>query len=261
MDLEHVRVEHHGPVAVVTLDKPPVNALDERSYSELTYAFGTVAADRDTDAVVLAAAGRVFCAGADVRASGRRLAGGRHEPRHQLDPGLAPREALTAIRACPVPVIAAVGGAAIGAGLAVLGQCDIIIASSAARFGMTEINVGVLGGYNHLQRLVGPYKARKMYFTGELVGADEFHRLGAVEEVTEPGRELEHARELAAVVAAKSPIGMRLAKAAILRTEDLPLERAYPIEQDYTARLARFEDSAEARAAFLEKREPVYRWR
>ncbi|MFG3022414.1 enoyl-CoA hydratase-related protein [Streptomyces sp. NPDC048254] len=264
MKLEHLSVEHDGPVAVVTLDKPPVNALDDRTYAELTHVFGTIADDRSTRAVVLAAAGRVFCAGADVRASERRLGAEgistERPPAQQIDPGLAPRECFRAIRHCPVPVVAAVGGAAIGAGLAMISQCDVIVASTLARFGMTEIKVGVLGGYAHLQRLVGPYKARKMYLTGELVGAEELYRLGSVECVTEPADLLGEARRLAAEFAEKSPIAVRLAKDVILRTEDLPVEQAYPVEQDYTARLSRFEDAKEARRAFLEKRDPVFRW-
>ncbi|AXI76162.1 enoyl-CoA hydratase-related protein [Peterkaempfera bronchialis] len=263
MEPQHLRIDRDDRtgVVVVTLDQPPVNALDERSYAELTHVFDSFGHDRTTRAVVLAAAGRVFCAGGDIRATERRLAGGGDAgPRHQLDPGLAPRACLTAIRTCPVPVVAAVGGAAVGAGLAMVSQCDVILASSAARFGMTEINVGVLGGYTHLQRLVGPYKARAMYFTGELVEAAEMYRFGAIAEVTSPDELAVRARDVAEAIAAKSPVAVRLAKEAILRSEHLPVDQAYPIEQEYTARLSRFDDSAEARAAFLEKREPVFRW-
>ena len=100
-----------------------------------------------------------------------------------------------------------------------------------------------------------------MYFTGERVDAEELHRLGAVRAVVPRDRLLDEAKTLATELAQKSPIALRLAKEAMNRIEDLPLEEAYRTEQEYTARLNTFEDAAEARAAYAEKREPNWRWR
>jgi enoyl-CoA hydratase len=108
---------------------------------------------------------------------------------------------------------------------------------------------------------VGRHKAREMYFLGEKVDAAELHRLGAIREVVPADKLLDTAGELAARLAAKSPIALRLAKEAMNRVEFLPLKEAYRTEQDYTNRLLTYADSAEARAAFLEKRSPQWQWR
>lgn len=141
-----------------------------------------------------------------------------------LDPGSIVRDCFWALSDCPLPVIGAINGAAVGAGLALVACCDIIIASENARFALPEINAGVLGGGRHLQRMVGPYKTRKMFYTGEFVSAEEFYRLGALESVVPPARLLDEARALAEVIATKSPIGLRLAKESLNRVEDLPLK-------------------------------------
>jgi enoyl-CoA hydratase len=137
-------------------------------------------------------------------------------------------------------------------------SCDIIFASERATFGLTEINVGRLGGASRAMRLVGPYKARMMLFSGELLTAQEVYRFGGIEEVVVDGSVEERAIWFANRLATKSPIGLRLAKESIVRIESYPLEEAYRIEQDYTVRLSTFTDSGEALAAFMERREP--RW-
>ena len=171
------------------------------------------------------------------------------------------RDAMWAITDCAVPVIGAINGPALGAGLAFAACCDILIASDNARFGTTEINVGLLGASAHLSLLVGRHKAREMFFTGEQVPAAELYRLGAVRSVVPLAELLDTARALALALAAKSPIALRLAKESMNRVEYLPLKEAYRTEQDYTARLLGFEDAAEARQAFMEKRDPEWKWR
>jgi enoyl-CoA hydratase len=171
------------------------------------------------------------------------------------------RDAMWAITDCAVPVIGAINGPALGAGLAFAACCDILIASDNARFGTTEINVGLLGASAHLSLLVGRHKAREMFFTGEQVPAAELYRLGAVRHVVPLDDLHSAARDLALALAAKSPIALRLAKESMNRVEFLPLKDAYRTEQDYTARLLGFEDAVEARQAFMEKREPAWKWR
>ena len=168
---------------------------------------------------------------------------------------------MWAITDCAVPVIAAVNGPAIGAGLAFAACCDIILAAEHATFGVTEINVGLLGASAHVSSLVGRHKAREMFFTGELVPAADLHGLGAVRAVVPADQLLSAAQELAATLAAKSPLALRMAKASMNQVEGLPLKEAYRIEQTYTDRLLTFDDSAEARKAFFEKREPRWSWR
>ena len=145
-----------------------------------------------------------------------------------------------------------------GAGRGIGREEALLLAAEGATFGAPEINVGLLGASAHLTQLVGRYKAREMYFTGERVDAQELHRLGAVRAVVPRDQLMEVAKALAAELAQKSPIALRLAKEAMNRIEGLPLEAAYRTEQEYTARLNTFEDAAEARAAFAEKREPLF---
>jgi enoyl-CoA hydratase len=243
-------------IATITFSRPPVNAVDMRAMREIHTAFSEIGKHTEVRVVIFTSAGaKPFCAGADLN----EFAGQQDADfASRIDEGLIARETFSAIRACPVPVIAAVNGAAIGAGVALTSSCDIIIADRTARFGATEINVGLLGAVSHLRRLVGEYRAREMFFTGELASADELHRRGAIAQVVEPEKLQDTCRDLAVRLAGKSPIAMRLAKDSINRTEGLQVEDAYRVEQDYTARLRQFDDSREAAAAFLEKREP--RW-
>lgn len=263
-DTRFVKTQIRDRIAVVTLDRPPVNALDSVTVRELTATFNALGQSQEASVIVFTALGeRIFCAGIDLQDSSRRHARELVEGDSTvdlLDPGAVVRECFWAILECPLPVIAAVNGKAIGAGLVLVSSCDMIVASDTATFSVPEIKAGVLGGARHLQRLVGPYKTRKMFFTGEPVPAQEFYRLGAVEAVVEPEQLMDTALELAAQIARNSPIGLRLGKESLARVEDLSLKDGYRIEQDYTARVTRYADSAEARRAYLEKRDPQWSW-
>ncbi len=254
-----VTVEMIDHVAVVTIDRPPVNATTAETMTALGETFRSFGEDRKVRAAILTGAGqRAFVGGADLRAFDDP---DDWPPTRIVDRGVVAREALWAVYDCAVPVIAAVNGPAIGAGVALASVCDVIIAADHARFATTEIDVGLLGASAHLSLLVGRHKARELYFTGEPISAEDLHRLGAVREVVPSTELMPTALRLAATFAAKSPIALRLAKEAMNRVEFLPLKEAYRLEQDYTTRLLGFEDSAEARAAFLERRAPEWKWR
>ncbi len=252
-----LEIQPDTQVAVVTLDRPPVNAINMATQLAITETFDDLSARRDVNAVVFTAAGRVFSAGKDLR---EPQAATDERP---LDPGRVWRDARSSILNCAVPVIGAVNGAAIGAGVGLVSLCDIVIASENARFGLAEINVGLLGGGAAAMRLVGRYKMRRMYFTGEMVSAEELYRLGGVESVVPADALMTEAVGLATTIASKSPIALRLAKESLNRIEEflLPYEASYRTEQDYTNRLGTFEDSKEGTAAFLEKRQPQWKWR
>jgi enoyl-CoA hydratase len=255
-------VEVADHVATVTLDRPPVNAVDNGTFAEIVDVFAGLGADREVRVAIFTAAGeRAFMAGVDLRSIGTRDRGPEVPARYVTDPGAVARDAMWAITDCAIPVIAAVNGPALGAGLAFAACCDIIVAAEAATFGTTEINVGLLGASAHLSLLVGRHRARELFFTGEAATAVELHRLGAVRAVVPRERLLDEARALAATLAAKSPVALRLAKESMNRVEFLPLKDAYRTEQEYTARLLGFEDAKEARQAFLDKRDPEWRWR
>jgi enoyl-CoA hydratase len=260
-----VAVELDDNIALVALDRPPVNALDRGMVEELTQCFVEFGARRDVDVVVLTASGtRAFCAGVDLADSQQRYdpeARAAASPLDQLDPGMRMREMFRAVYECPLPVIGAINSAAIGAGFVLASLCDVLFAADTARFGLTEINVGVLGGAAFAQRAVGPYKARRLFFSGELASALEMQEAGMLEDVVPAAELLDVAMAFARTVAAKSPIALRLGKLAFQRVEHLPTLEAYRLEQDYTEKLRGYDDSAEAGAAFREKRAPAWCWR
>jgi enoyl-CoA hydratase len=231
-----IAVIEKGPIAEVTIDRPPVNALDRVAYASVAEIFSSFAERPDIRAVVFTGAGtRAFCAGRDVKdlAAERATA----IPIDVADPLRLTREAFWAVRRCAVPVICAVNGPAIGAGLALVAVSDIAIAAEHASFALTEIDVGVLGAASFAQWMVGPAKARRMFFTGEKVNAHEMQRLGGVEAVLPADRVLTEAWAIAEIIAAKDTVAVRLAKASVVRSDTLPLEQAYRMEQDYTMHL------------------------
>jgi enoyl-CoA hydratase len=252
-----LEVNEATKVAVVTMNRPPVNAVNAQMRIELRDTFRAFAGRRDVNCVVLTGAGdRAFCAGVDLRdrAASEEVV---------LDSGKLWRDARVAVLDCAIPVIGAINGVAIGAGFGLASMCDFLLAAEGARMGLTEINVGLLGGGSAGMHLTNRYKMRRMYFTGELQTAEEMHRLGAVEAVLPREELMPEALRLAEEIAQKSPIGLRLAKESLNRMEAflLPYEDAYRMEQDYTNRLSTFEDSREGTRAFLEKREPDWKWR
>jgi enoyl-CoA hydratase len=237
----------------VVVDRPPVNALARETYREIKQVFDGFRDRDDISAVVFTGAGdRVFCGGRDIK----DLKVERSEPASANvgDPYHLGREAFFAVRHCAVPVICAVNGAAVGAGVALAAVSDIVLAVESATFALAEIDVGVLGAASFAQWMVGAGKARRMFYTGEHVPAAEMYRLGGIEAVVGRDDLLVEAYALAAVIAAKDPIAIRMAKASVVRTDTLPLETAYRTEQDYTRHLSTYASSTEAIARFVDKR-------
>ncbi len=248
-----LRLTTQDRIAEVVIDRPPVNALSRETYREIKQVFDGFHDRDDISAVVFTGAGdRVFCGGRDIH----DLKVERSEPPlgGVGDPLYLGREAFFAVRHCAVPVICAVNGAAVGAGVALAAVSDIVVAVESATFALTEIDVGVLGAASFAQWMVGPGKARRMFYTGERVPAAEMYRLGGVEAVVGRGDLMTEARALAAVIAAKDPVAIRMAKASVVRSDTLPLEAAYRTEQDYTRHLSSYANSAEAIARFVDKR-------
>jgi enoyl-CoA hydratase len=218
-------------VAELVLAKPPVNAFDHREWAELAALFATLGRDESVRVIVLAAEGRGFCAGVDVK----ELA---------TDPALITKvnrgcyETFAAIYDCPVPVVAAPHGFCLGGGIGMVGASDVIVASEDASFGLPEIDRGALGAATHLMRMFGVWKARRMLYTGE------------------PRERLrDEARALAGKIAAKSPSAVRLAKESLNGIELLDVKRSYRFEQGFTLELYTSPDSQEARDAFVQKRD------
>ncbi|MFW8564873.1 enoyl-CoA hydratase/isomerase family protein [Orrella sp. 11846] len=252
-----IKVEMIGHVALIKLANPPVNALSKAMMEELTFELDRISEDDNVRAVVLTAEGRVFCAGADLKSRGEVIKGPGDLPQHSR----RTRECFHAIRECAKPVVVAVNGAALGAGLAIMASCDILVCASTAEVGLPEINVGLLGGGRHAMRLFGHSRTRHMMLTGLRVNGDELYRLGIVEASVPVEEVVGTAMIIAQTIAEKSPLSTRLAKSTLNVIEELSLRDGYRYEQDMTAAIAKTEDAREAQTAFLEKRQPVFKGR
>lgn len=254
MQTEVIKCDIRDYIAQVTIDRPPVNAVTAQVHLELMQVFDALSDRDDVRVAILTGAGRMFCAGADIKA---RL---EHEP----EPGdfwqhsRRAREAFHSILECKVPVIAAINGPALGAGLGLVASCDLLLASEQAVLGLPEINVGLLGGGKHAMRLLGHSKARRLMFTGQRLTGAELYRLGVVEECVPAEKLMDTARALAAEIAGKSPVAIRLAKHAMNTIEFMSLRDGYRFEQNMTGELSKYQDSREAMQAFVEKRPPLF---
>jgi enoyl-CoA hydratase len=237
-------------VAAVTLDRPPVNALSRPVRAALIAAFDALEADPDVRAIVLTAKGKVFCAGADIREKAA-LAG---EPADYLRANRLTRDGFFCILDSSKPVIAAVQGAALGAGCVLAACCDMIFAAETAVFGLPEIDVGQGGGASLMRRILPSSKVRRMMLTGERVPAAEFYRLGAVEACLPDAELMPAALGLASVIAAKPPDAVRRIRGAFSTVEALSVRDGFHVEQAYTTELSRSPEGAAARQAFFERR-------
>lgn len=241
-------------VAVLSLNHAPVNALSKTLSDELTAALDIISETPEVRSVVLTGEGKIFCAGADLKGRSSVIKGPGDLPAHSR----RTRECFHAIRECTKPVIVALNGPALGAGLAIAASADLIISSEKGCLALPEIDVGLLGGGSHAARLFPHTMLRKMMFTGYRVPADELYRLGVVLQVTTPEGLMPAALELAQTIASKSPLSIGLAKQTLNAIEEMSLRDGYRYEQDMTAAIAKTEDAKEAQKAFLEKRPAVF---
>lgn len=238
-------------VAELTIDAPPVNALDSNGWFALAQAIDDLGANDDVKVIILCANGRGFCAGVDIK----ELAA---HPERIVAVNAGNYASFKAVHRNPKPVIAAVHGFVLGGGIGVTGAADIVLASECARFGVPEIDRGAMGGGAHLQRLFPVQKVRYLYFTGEMISAADAYRFGGIERVVPRAELLDTARSIARTIAAKSPVMVRLAKEALNGVEDGNLEDKYRWEQGFTLQAYMSADSQETRDAFVEKRDAQF---
>jgi enoyl-CoA hydratase/carnithine racemase len=218
-------------IAEVVVDYPPVNALPVAGWFELARTVRGLGEDEKVRVVILAAAGRGFNAGVDIK-----------EIQREGQPALigANRgcfEAFAAVYECAVPVVAAVNGYCLGGGIGLTGNADVIVAASDATFGLPEVDRGALGAATHLSRLVPQHKARAMMYTSATATATELHEFGSVLEVVEPERLREAARAVAAQIAEKDPTVIRAAKESLNGIDLWDVRRSYRYEQGFTFEL------------------------
>lgn len=252
--LSQLDVELNEGIAVLKMNFPPVNALSRTLIDELTRSLDVIDECHDVRVVVLTGGGRHFCAGADLKGRKDVIQGPGDLSAHSR----RNRECYHRVRECSKPVIAAVNGSALGAGLALVASCDILVAADTARLGLPEIDVGLMGGARHAQRLFPHSLLRRMVLTGHRVSGEELYRLGIVEACVPVEGLLPAALEIADDISRKSPLAVRWSKQTLNAIEDMTLRDGYRYEQDMTAAISETEDAKEAQRAFLEKRAPRF---
>jgi enoyl-CoA hydratase len=253
-DFQQLQVSIQDHVATLTMNAPPVNALTRTLNDELTVALDRISEMDDVRAVILTGAGKVFCAGADLKGRAEVIKG----PGDLVAHSRRTRECFHSIRECAKPVVVAINGAALGSGVAMVASSDILVASHTASLGLPEVDVGLLGGCRHAMRLFSHSRLRRMALTGYRVGGEELLRLGIVEACVAPEALMATAQEIAAAIASKSPISTRMGKHTLNVIEDMSLRDGYRYEQDMTAIIGKTDDAKEAQRAFKEKRAPIF---
>ncbi|MBJ2150273.1 enoyl-CoA hydratase/isomerase family protein [Paracoccus sp. IB05] len=249
-----VLVEDLGAVVVLRLNRPEVlNALNMPLRRQLAAIFEGLTDGGTLRAVVLTGDEKSFAAGADIADMAQI---------DSVDMYLRHTERLwEAVARCPVPVIAAVNGFALGGGMELAMHADIIVAGKSARFGQPEVKVGIMpgaGGTQRLTRAVGKFKAMRLCLTGEIIDADEASAMGLVSEVVEDDQVFDHAMGLARRIAGLPPIAVNQVKEVILHGQDASLAAALALERKALQILFSTQDKFEGMAAFTEKRRPSY---
>ncbi len=254
--------EKEDAIAIITLNRPQrLNAINYQLTVDLMHVLDEIAADEEVRAVILTGAPRTdgrpcFCAGADIR--------------ELSTPGARPLPIGTKytffdkLENLDKPVIAAIGGVAIGGGLELALVCDLRIASDVARLGMGEIKLGVLpagGGTARLPRLIGVAKAKELLFFGDHIDAEEACRIGLVNKVVPAESLLDEAKRIAKELAERPPLALKMAKSCINVGMRMDLAGALDYEAKCAAILGSSEDRMEGMQAFIEKRKPVFKGR
>lgn len=244
-------------IGIVTLNRPKVlNALNHELMGELVKALEAFDRDDAVRVIVLTGGERAFAAGADIK-----------EMSEETTVSIMDKDQFSTwdrIKLIRKPIIAAVSGYALGGGCELVMNCDIIVASETAQFGQPEINLGVIpgaGGTQRLTRIVGKYKAMELILTGRPFTAYEAHQLGLVNKVAPVELFLEEAKAMAKEIAKKSPIAVKLAKEAIMKTFETTLNEGLQFERKNFYMLFSSEDQKEGMKAFMEKRQASFKGR
>jgi enoyl-CoA hydratase len=242
-----IETQRSGGIAEIVIDYPPVNALPVAGWFDLASAITEAGADLRTRAVIVAAEGRGFCAGVDIKEM-------QQVPGYEalLGANRGCFAAFAAVYDCPVPVIAAVHGFCLGGGVGLAGNADIVVAADDATFGLPEVDRGALGAATHLSRLVPQQLMRTMVYTCRTVTAQQLLAFGTVLEVVPPAELRQAARAVAAEIAAKDPEIIRLAKQSLNGIDPVDVKRSYRYEQGFTFELNLSGASDTARQAFID---------
>ena len=240
-------------IATITIARPPVNAQNNAFREELVSVVDQLGDRADVRAIILTGEGKAFSAGADLSERPTQ------EPGHYTTHNRRVRASFDCLIECPKPIIAAVNGAAIGAGCVTALCADIIVVSQKAFLQMTEVCVGLAGGVSHVRRHFGESDARMLLLTARRFYGEDLLRMNVASACTAPEDLLDTARAIAADIAKASPSAIGAAKSSFQMTENLSIYEGYRYEQGQTKALSTSEDSIEATAAFAEQRAPVFK--
>jgi enoyl-CoA hydratase len=254
---QYILVERDERVGILTINRPKeLNALNNALIGELATALEEFDRDEAIRCIVLTGAGeKAFAAGADIK----EMSG-----KSPIDMFQGDFEYWLRIKRIHTPIIAAVGGYALGGGCELAMLCDMIVASENARFGQPEILLGIIpgaGGTQRLARTLGKYRTMEMVLTGAQISAQEMAAHGLVNRVVPKGEHLNEALKLAKTVAAQAPIAARLAKESVLAAFETSLEEGLDIERKNFFLLFATEDMREGTRAFIEKRKAEFQGR
>jgi enoyl-CoA hydratase len=254
---KNIVVEYRDKIAVITFNRPEkLNALNLETRREISTAIEEI--EDGVRCLIFTGNGKAFAAGADINELAKRT------PFGYLKVSRWTTWLNHRIENLEIPTIAAINGYALGAGCELAMSCDIRVASEKARFGLPELNLGIMpgaGGTQKLPRIVGIGMAKKLIFTGEIIGAEEALRIGLVEEIVEHERLMDRSFEIAEKISRKPPLAVKLVKRAINATRSMSLEEGLKYEIGLAALLFSTEDAKEGLKAFLEKREPEFKGR
>jgi enoyl-CoA hydratase len=254
---QSILIDRDERVGIVTLNRPKeLNALNFQLLSELANVLEELDRDEEIRCMVITGAGeKAFAAGADIKEMSEKSA---------IEMLLGGSQTWERIRRVHKPLIAAIGGYALGGGCELAMHCDMIVASENARFGQPEITLGIIpgaGGTQRLARTLGKYRTMEIVLTGVQVTAQEMADHGLVNRVVPAGEHLGEAIKLAKEVAARGPIAVRLAKQAVLAAFETTLEEGLEMERKNFFLLFATEDMREGMRAFIEKRKADFKGR
>ncbi len=247
---QYILVEQNEQIGIVTLNRPnELNALSTTVIAEVASALSEFDRDADIHCMVITGAGnKAFAAGADIKEMSEKS---------PIDMFVGGFDAWTSLRRLHKPLIAAVGGYALGGGCELAMHCDIIVASENARFGQPEINLGIIpgaGGTQRLARTLGKFLTMEMVLTGRQFTAQEMAAQGLVNRVVPKGEHLNEAIKLAKEIASKAPLAARLAKESVQAAFETTLESGLELERKNFFLLFASTDMREGMQAFIEKR-------
>lgn len=256
MDYEILKFDVNPPVAIITISRPQsLNALNSRFFDEMDQAITEISSNKKIRAMIITGEGKAFVAGADISEMVDMT------PEQGSAFGQKGQHTFASLEKMDIPVIAAINGFALGGGLELAMGCDFRIASTKAKFGQPEVNLGLIPGYagtQRLPRLVGLADALYLLTTGEMIDAQEALRIQLVQKVVEPEQLMDEAKRIALLIASKGPKAVKYAKYVTRQGMMMHFEEGCSMESSFFGSL--FKDQGEeGMRAFLEKRPPNWK--